>query len=513
MTATLEEDLPRPQGLPLVLATLAVASASFMNTLDTTIAIVALPTISGNLSATPSQGSWVITSYAVCLAVILPLSGWITRRFGQVHTFTASVLLFTLTSWLCGMASSFNELLLYRALQGFAGGLLLPLSQSLLMRLYPPDKHGRALAIWGLATVVAPILGPILGGYITDEWGWPWIFYINIPFGCACVYLSWTLLRPYESERLRVPVDRVGLFLLLVGVICFQLVLDRGHELDWFSSTPIVVMLIVSVLFLLLFLAWERDEPYPMVDLKLFAHRNFLVGNILIAIVYSIFMLTSVTFPIWLQTTQGYTASWSGLMMAPTGLGPLILMPLIGERIRQWDARPVVCFGMCLMGFATYLHMQISTDSPPWYFLLVRLCFGLAMPFAFMPVMVIALVGLPAAKLASATGIFNFARMLAGSLGTAIGVTLWDERAIFHRSRLAENLSGDSPLYQQTMALLTARSGAPESALAAVEGAVQVQARTMALNDLNYLCVAAILVAAALPWFLPPSTRPRESTQ
>ena len=272
-------------------------------------------------------------------------------------------------------------------------------------------------------------------------------------------------------------------------------------------------MLIVSVLFLLLFLAWERDEPYPMVDLKLFTHRNFLVGTILIAIVYSIFMLTSVTFPIWLQTTQGYTASWSGLMMAPTGLGPLLLMPLIGERIRQWDARPVVCFGMCLMGFATYLHMQISTDSPPWYFLLVRLSFGLAMPFAFMPVMVVALVGLPAAKLASATGIFNFARMLAGSLGTAIGVTLWDERAIFHRSRLAENLSGDSPLYQQTMALLAARSGDPESALAAVEGAVQVQARTMALNDLNFLCVVAILVAAALPWLLPSDTRPPESAQ
>lgn len=503
MTLPEQDSLPRPQGLRLVLATLAVASASFMNTLDTTIAVVSVPTIAGNLSATPSQGSWIITSYAVCLAVILPLSGWITRRFGQVNTFTASVLLFTLTSWLCGIATNFNQLLLFRALQGFAGGLLLPLSQSLLMRFYPPEKHGRALAIWGMATVVAPVLGPILGGYITDEWGWPWIFYINIPFGCLCVYLSWSLLRPYESQRMRVPVDRVGLLLLLPGVICFQLVLDRGHELDWLSSAPIAMMLIVSMLCLLLFLAWERDEPYPVVDLALFAHRNFLVGTVLIAIVYGVFMATSVTFPIWLQISQGYTAAWSGLMMAPTGLGPLLLMPIIGERIRSWDKRKVVSLGMCMLAFAIYLHMQISTDSPAWYFLLVRLCLGIALPFAFMPLMVVALVGLEESKLASAAGIFNFARMLAGSIGTAVAVTLWDERYIFHRSRLAENLHPDSPQYRQVAELLASRLPEPGSVLMALEKAVQVQARTMGMNDLNYLCVLAVLFAAMLAWLLP----------
>ncbi len=507
MSTAETEELARPQGLALVLATAAIASASFMNTLDTTIAVVSLPTIAGNLSATPSQGSWVITSYAVCLAVILPLSGWITRRFGQVNTFTVSVLLFTLTSWLCGLSHSFTQLLLCRALQGFAGGLLLPLSQSLLLRLYPPEKHGRALAIWGIATVAAPVLGPIMGGYITDHWGWPWIFYINIPFGCACVYLCWALLRPYESERLRVPVDRVGLILLLVGVICFQLVLDRGHELDWLSSTPIVVMLVTSILFLLLFLAWERDAAYPMVDLKLFAYRNFWVGTVLIAIVYGTFMASAVTFPIWLQTSQGYTASWSGLMMAPTGLGPLLLMPLVGERVRLWDSRWVVFLGMSIMAFAGYMHMQISTDSPAWQFLLVRFCMGLSLPFTFMPLMVVALAGLHPAKLAAAAGIFNFARMLAGSMGTAIGVTLWDERAIYHRSRLAESLSEDSPLYRQTVALLSSRLPDPDSALAAVESAVRIQARTLALNDLNFLCAVALISTAALAWLLPASSQ------
>lgn len=513
MTTATGVNPPRLQGLSLVLATAAVAMASFMNTLDTTIAIVALPTISGNLSATPSQGSWVITSYAVCLAVILPLSGWITRRFGEVNTFTISVLLFTLTSWLCGLSTSFNQILLFRALQGFAGGLLLPLSQSLLMRLYPPEKHGMALAIWGIATVLAPIMGPVLGGYITDEWGWPWIFYINIPFGCICITLCWILLRPYESVRQKVPVDTTGLLLLLIGVICFQLVLDRGHELDWFSSTPMVVMLVTSILFFLVFLAWERDEPHPMVDLTLFAHRNFLVGTLLISIVYGTFMIMSIIFPIWLQTTQGYTASWAGLIMSPMGIGPLLLMPIIGQRIRQWDTRKVITFGSCFMALAIYMHTQISTDSPPWYFLLIRFSIGIAMPFTFMPLMIIALVGLPNAKLASATGIFNFARMLSGSMGTAVGITLWDERTIYHRSRLAETLSSDSPLYQQTMSLLASRLPDPDSALAAIEGAVQIQARTLAMSDINYLCALFMLSVAALAWLLPARAGVGESAQ
>jgi len=206
----------RLHGLPLVIATLAVALASFMNILDTTIAIVALPTISGNLGATASQGSWVITSYSVCLAVVLPLSGWITRRFGEVHTFCAAVLLFSAMSWLCAIATSFNQLLLFRALQGFSGGLLLPLSQSLLLRMYPPEKHGLALGIWGVTSAVAPVVGPMLGGFITDNYGWPWIFLINLPVGAFSAYVCWKLLRRFESETFREPTDFVGLFLLLV---------------------------------------------------------------------------------------------------------------------------------------------------------------------------------------------------------------------------------------------------------------------------------------------------------
>ncbi|MDH4041478.1 MAG: DHA2 family efflux MFS transporter permease subunit [Gammaproteobacteria bacterium] len=503
---------PRLQGLPLAVATLAVALASFMNILDTTIAIVALPTISGNLGATPSQGSWVITVYSVCLAVILPLSGWITRRYGEVRVFSIAILLFSLTSWLCAISTGFNELLLFRALQGFSGGLLLPLSQSLLLRIYPPEKHGLALGIWGITSAVAPVLGPLIGGYITDNFGWPWIFLINTPVGLFCALVCWNLLRRFESETRREPVDFIGLVLLMVGVICFQLVLDRGHELDWLDSTPIIVMLVISVLFFFLFLAWETGEAHPVVDLSLFTHRNFVTGTVLLSVFFICYVLATVIYPIWLQTTMGYTATWAGLVMAPFGLLPIILMPALGQRMRQWDARPTVMFGISVFVLAFYLQAWTSTETTAGFVAAVRLLMGGAMAFVWMPLMVLTLVGLPAEKMASAAGIFNFVRMLASSLGTAFGVTLWDDRTIFHRSRIVESISADSPQYQQAMELLSRQLQDPQAALAAMERAVSIQARTLGLDDIFYLGSAILLPLAFIAWLLPAHGTAAETT-
>ncbi len=493
----------RLSGLPLVAATLAVAVASFMNVLDTTIAIVALPTISGNLGATPSQGSWVITSYSVCLAVVLPLSGWITRRYGEVHTFVVSVLLFAATSWLCAIATGFNELLVFRALQGFAGGLLLPLSQSLLLRIYPPEKHGLALGIWGITSAVAPVLGPLLGGLITDRLGWPWIFLINVPIGALSAAVCWSLLSRHESATRREPVDFVGLALLMVGVICFQLVLDRGHELDWLAAPQIRVMLVVSVLFFFLFLAWERGEAHPVIDFSLFRSKNFVLGSILVSVVYSTLVLSTVIYPIWMQSAMGYTATWSGVVMSPFGLAPIVLMPLIGQKLQQWDPRPTLTIGLVFWAAALYLQAASSTESTDRYMAMTRLMMGIAMPFAWMPLMMVTLVGLPPEKVASATGLFNFFRMLASSLGTAVGMTLWDQRTIFHRSRLAETLSPEDPHYREAMALLEGRLPEPAAALAALDRAVTVQARTLALDDIFYLCMGLSLVIALAAWALP----------
>jgi DHA2 family multidrug resistance protein len=497
-------------GLPLILTTIAVALASFMNVLDTTIVIVALPTIAGDLGATPSQGSWVFTSYGVCLAVVLPLSGWITRRYGQVRVFCIAVLLFSLTSWLCAAASSFNQLLLFRALQGLSGGLLLPLSQSLLLRIWPPEKQGLALGIWGITSAVAPVLGPVLGGYITDSLGWHWIFLINLPIGLFAAYLCWTLMRDRESETHREPVDFIGLILLVVGVICFQLVLDRGHELDWLASMQIRVMLVTSILFFFLFLAWEYGEEHPVIDLSLFKYRNFVTGTFLISVVYLCFILATVLYPIWLQTTMGYTATWAGLVMAPFGIAPLILMPLIGQRLRQWDARPTVMLGIFVFVGAYLLHAQNNIDTTAGFIAATRLLMGIAMPFAWMPLMVLALVGLPPEKLASATGIFNFVRMLASSMGTAVGVTLWDQRTIYHHSRIAETISADTPQYQDTMELLAQRLPDPQSVLFELDRAVGEQASTLALNDIFYLSIIVILPLAAIAWLLPAHANPEE---
>ncbi|MCB1678075.1 MAG: DHA2 family efflux MFS transporter permease subunit [Halioglobus sp.] len=491
------------RGARLVLATIAVALASFMNILDTTIAIVALPTIAGNLAATPSQGSWIITSYSICLAVVLPLSGWITRRFGEVRTFCAAIALFSLTSWLCAIATSFNELLLFRALQGCSGGLLLPLSQSLLLRIYPPQRHGLALAIWSITSSVAPVLGPLLGGVITDRFGWHWIFLINVPVGVVCAVACWTLLRSYETAAQREPVDLVGLLLLVVGVISFQLVLDRGVELDWLASTEICVLLGASVLCFGFFLAWEWYEPHPVVDLSLFGHRNFVTGTFGLAIVYSVMVLATVTYPIWLQTVMGYTATWSGLVMAPFGLGPIFLMPLVGQRLQFWDARVTISLGTCLFAAALYLHALSNPDTTAGYVAGSRLFMGLVLPLAWMPLMMLALVGLPQEKMASATGIFNFVRMLASSLGTALAVTVWDQRSIYHRERLAEILGPDTPQFQQTLDLLSQRLPDAQSALAALERAVSLQARTLAFDDVFYLCIALVLPLTLCAWLLP----------
>ena len=503
---------PRLRGLPLGIATLAVAMASFMNILDTTIAIVALPTVSGNLAATPSQGSWVITVYSVCLAVILPLSGWITRRFGEVRVFIIAVILFSLTSWLCAIATNFNELLLFRALQGFSGGLLLPLSQALLLRIYPPEQHGLALGIWGITSAVAPVLGPLIGGYITDNFGWPWIFLINAPVGLFCAVVCWNLLRRFESETHKEPVDVTGLVLLMVGVICFQLALDRGQELDWLDSTQITVMLVISVLCFFVFLAWESGEAHPVVDLSLFSHRNFVTGTLLLSVFFLCYVTATVLYPIWLQTTMGYTATWAGLVMAPFGLAPMILMPVIGQRMRQWDARPTVMFGIIVFVLAFYLQALTSTETSAGFIAAVRFLMGAAMPFVWMPLMVLTLVGLPAEKTASAAGIFNFVRMLASSLGTAVGVTLWDDRTIFHHSRITEAIAADSPQYQQTMELLSQRLPDPQAALAALDAAVNVQARTLALDDIFFVIALVVLPLALVAWLLPARGTETETT-
>ncbi len=496
-------------GLPLLAATVGVSLAAFMNVLDSTIAVVALPAISGSLSATPSQGSWVLTIYGVCLAVSLPLAGWVGQRFGQIRAFVWAIALFTLFSWLCAAALTFNQLLLFRALQGLSGGMLLPFSQSIVMRLYPPEKQGMALGLWGLSAGVAPVAGPVLGGYITDNFGWPWIFYINIPVGALSIAICMALLKDRDTPTKRVPVDLIGLLLMVVGVVCLQLGLDRGHELDWFASLEVQLLFLIGTCSLIFFLIWELDEPHPIVDLSLFANRNFALGAIMTAMFYGAFIVVSVIYPLWMQTVLGYTPGGSGWVMATTSLFPLLSMGMLGQWLRHQNPRVIVVLGCLVMAPVIMVHGMMTIQVSSLYLTTVRFLIGVAMPFLWVPLMMITLGGIPPEKLATATGLSNFTRMLASSLATAGGITLWDDRAIVHRNDLVAGLSERSIERDGFVQMLGAHSSDPTAALTLLDQLVTQQARTMAQQDVYMIgagiILAMILLVGMLPKRLPTS--------
>jgi len=327
------------QGGALAVTALALALGTFMQVLDTTIANVSIPTIAGNLGASADQGTWVITSFAVANGISVPLTGWLMMRFGIVRTFAASVLAFTITSFLCGVAWNLESLVFFRVLQGAVSGPMVPGSQALMLMLFPPKKKGLALALWSMTTLVAPIMGPMLGGWISDNATWPWIFYINIPVGIFTVGVSWFYLRNRETPTRKLPVDMMGLSLLVVWVGALQIMLDKGKDEDWFSSPFIVTLTIVSVIAFAAWLIWELTEKHPIVDLSLFKSRNYTFALIPMCLGYAVFFGNIVLLPLWMQTQLSYTATWAGLLAAPGGLIAVIISPLAARFLAKYDAR------------------------------------------------------------------------------------------------------------------------------------------------------------------------------
>ncbi len=315
----------------LALSTIGLSLATFMQVLDTTIANVSLPTIAGNLGVSNNQSTWVITSFAVSMAIALPLTGFLTRRFGEVKLFTACTLLFALTSFLCGISQSMGMLIVFRALQGAVAGPMYPITQSLLIGIYPPAKRGMALALLAMVTVVAPIAGPILGGWITDNYSWPWIFFINVPIGIFASMVVANQLRGKVEKTERPKIDYVGLITLIIGVGALQIVLDKGNDEDWFNSTFIIVTSIVSAISIAIFLIWELTDKDPIVDLKLFRHRNFTAGTIALVLAYAAFFAIGLLVPLWLQRNLGYTSTWAGYATAPLGVIPVLLTFFVGK--------------------------------------------------------------------------------------------------------------------------------------------------------------------------------------
>jgi DHA2 family multidrug resistance protein len=493
--------LPPLEGGTRVLAALALALATLMNVLDTTIANVSIPTIAGDIGVSASQGTWVITSFAVANAISVPLSGWLAQRFGQVRVFVVSTLLFVLASWLCGLAQSLEMLVAFRVLQGLVAGPMIPLSQSLLLQSYPAAKSGTALAIWAMTTTVAPVIGPILGGWISDNMSWGWIFYINIPTGLVAAGIAWMLLKHRELPTARLPVDTVGLALLVLWVGAMQLMLDRGKELDWFGSPVIVTLAIVAVVGFCFFLAWELTEKHPIVDLSLFRLRSFTIGTLALALGYGVFFANILILPLWMQQYLGYTATWAGLATAPIGLLAILFMPLVGKSMGRVDPRGIVIVGFAVFALASFLRAGFHTGVTFWDVVWPQFIQGIAIAGFFVPLSAIVLSGLHPSRIAAASGLSNFARITAGAFGASISVTLWEDRAALHHAQLSESITTYRPAAQLTLEGLQQQGFDKQQALFLLNRIIDTEAATLSAVEFFWASGIVFLLLIALIGF------------
>ncbi len=488
-------------GVRLALLTVGVSLGLFMEILDTSITNVAIPTIAGDLAVSPDQGTWVITSFAVSIAIALPLTGWLGKRFGEVRLFLAATVLFSLFSLLCGLATSLPMLIVLRVLQGAAAGPMIPLSQSLLVANYPPEKQGTALSIWGMIAVVAPVIGPVLGGVITDDFDWSWIFFINVPIGIIAVTLTALMLRGRETERERRSLDTVGLGLLVVGVASLQIMLDKGNDLAWFSSPTICWLAVVAVVALSFFVAWELTEANPVVDLTLFRSRNFTVATGVVSLGYLIFFGTILIFPLWLQTQMGYTATWAGVAAASIGMLAVFVSPMLGPLMRRFDPRLLVSIAFGIFAGVSFWVSDFATNGDLAQMMVPRVLFGIGIPLFFIPLTAISLSGLSRERVASAAGLFNFMRLLAGSFGASLAVTLWDRREALHDAHLTAAVAAHSPFAQQIFDRLGELGADGKASLMQLAHAISQQSFMLATNDYYRLSAWLFLVLLAMVWF------------
>ena len=493
------------QGGALAMLTLVLSLATFMLVLDSTIANVAIPTIAGDLGASSSQGTWVITSFGVANAISIPITGWLAKRFGEVRLFLISTLLFVLASWLCGISHSLEMLIVFRVLQGAVAGPIIPLSQSLLLNNYPPEKRGMALAFWSMTIVVAPICGPILGGWISDNIHWGWIFFINVPIGLAVVLISWKILEGRESRISHQPVNTVGLILLALGVGALQLMLDQGRELDWFNSTEIVVLTIIAAVGLIALIIWELTDNNPVVDVSLFKSRNFTVGCVSTSLAFLVYSGTVVLIPLLLQQVYDYTATWAGLAAAPVGLLPILLAPIIGKFGNKIDMRILIT--VSFMVYALTFYWRAVTFEPEMTFMDVALpqfVQGLAVACFFMPLTTITLSGLPPEKMASASSLFNFLRTLAGSIGTSLTTFMWYNREAVHHTQLTEVINPYNPISQQFFQTMGSFGLSEEQTASYLARQITAQGFIIGANEIFLVSAITFISLVALIWFAKP---------
>ncbi len=494
----------RLSGAPLALLTVGIALSVFMEVLDTTIVNVSVPNIAGSLGVSPSEGTWAISSYSLAAAVMQPLTGWIAKRYGEVRTFTISVLMFVVFSMLCGLATSMPMLVFFRLMQGLVSGPMVPLSQSLIMSNYPPEKRGMGLAIWGVTVIVAPVFGPIMGGWLTDNFSWPWIFFINLPIGIFAAIVTWSFMRKRESVITKQPIDIVGLVLLFVGVGSLQFMLDNGNDLDWFSSPVIVTLCVTAVVALTFLIAWELTDEHPVVDLSLFKQRNFRFGLLGMGLGIFAFFGISVIFPLWLQTTIGYTAADAGKATAVVGILPVLLAPIVGKNINRVDLRMALTFAFSVFAISS-LWASTRTDQATFaQYAWPRFFQGVGIAFFFVPISQVIMSGLKQNEIAAASGLSGFVRTIAGSISTAVSTWLWQDRGNYHHAMLAEQVNAKSAGWQHYQDQLQTAGITAGHSIAYVERVATQQAMSMAANDMFRLYAAIFIIIIPILWLTKP---------
>lgn len=470
-------------GIVLFIVMFALSTATFMFVLDYSIANVSIPYISGDMGVAVDQGTYVITSFAVGNAIGLPITGWLTKRVGAVKLICLSLILFTFFSWTCGSAPNFEFLIVSRFLQGLASGPMIPLSQTLLIMSNPPEKKNTALAFWSTIVITAPIVGPILGGWISYDYHWPWIFYINIPVGILSVIAIWLILKNRETPREKQPIDWVGLLLLAIGVTCLQFLLDKGEQFDWLRSDLIRTCAVSSIIAFTLLLVWSLNTDKPLIEIKLFKIRTFALSVFYIGIMYAIYFGSVVLVPLWLQTSMNYTSIWAGIAVAPIGIAPFIIGPFMGKVVSKYgNAIPL---GICFILFAVscFYTAYLDTDVDIWHVGFSRFLLGCALVFFITPLFSLSMRDVPDHKLASATGIFHFVRAMVGGVGTSIFTTMWVRRSAFHHARVGESLTPYSTETKSYLSQLDAIGLKGEQGLEQLNVALGQQADMLSIND------------------------------
>ncbi len=474
-------------GYKRFLSLVGLSLATFLIVLDYTIANVSIPYIAGDLSVSTNQGTYVITSFAVGNAIILPVSGWLTERIGAVRLILISILLFVFFSWVCGGAPNFQTLLLGRFLQGFVSGPLIPLSQSLLVSTNPPEKKTAVLAFWSAVVVAAPVMGPLLGGWLSFDYRWSWVFYINIPFGLLSALLIWYTLKDFKTKTEKTPVDYIGFFLLAVGVSCLQIVLDRGEQYDWMRSHYIVTLSILSALAFCYLLVWEYLHPHPIIDLSLFKIHSYAVSVIFIGVMYAMYFGSVVLIPLWLQLYMGYNAIWAGIAVAPIGIAPLFLSIFAGKLVSRYGSiKPLIlCF--ILFAVSCFYTAYFTTAVDIKHLWASRFLLGCGLVFFITPLFSLSIQEVGTKRLTQATGIFHFVRAISGGIGTSIFTTLWTRRTAFHHERIGSALTPSSEAMNSFLQNLESLGVKGKKALGITNDLLDGQASMLALNDCFYL--------------------------